>query len=526
MELPMSGSWILLLISGTVVGFVIGWVFRQFLGQKKLSKATQFAEKYIEDAKAESENVKKTKLLEAKEEAFQLKQEIENQVKNKQGDLQRQEKHLSNRELNLDRKVDVLNKKENALNQLENKLKINEEQLKKQEVEFERLVDEENKCLEQISGLTTEQAKEIQMKNMLERAKEETSQSIHEMREEAKKQADTEAKEIIMQALQRSPINHIVDTTVSIVKLPDDEMKGRIIGREGRNIRAFESATGIEVLIDDTPQTVVLSGFDPIRRQVAKQSMEKLIYDGRIHPGRIEEVVEKSYQEIKEKMAEIGEQTLHEIGIHGVEHELLRLLGKQQYRVTYGQNLLQHSKEVAMLAGEMASLLGLDSTLAKRAGLFHDIGKTAEDYSNAPFYEIGVELAKKFGENEVVQEVIRSQGTSNDTTGIFSPITILVKIANGISVSRPGAQKEMLENYVKRMHKLEEISKSFTGVVSAYAIQAGKEVRVIVDYTTVDDKKARGLADSIVSKLKKEMEFSGQLKVSVIREFRAVDYAK
>ncbi|MFQ5770691.1 MAG: ribonuclease Y, partial [bacterium] len=335
----------------------------------------------------------------------------------------------------------------------------------------------------------------------------------------------SEAREIIIQALQRSAISHIVDTTVSIVNLPDDEMKGRIIGREGRNIRAFESATGIEVLIDDTPQTVVLSGFDAVRREIARQAMEKLIYDGRIHPGRIEEIVEKTREEINDKIYEIGEHTISEVGLHGIHPELIRLLGKQHFRTTYGQNMLQHSKEVAILAGKMASQLGLDVSLSQRAGMLHDIGKTSEEYSDRPFHEIGLEIAKRFGEGEIVQNVIAAQAPTNEIT-IISPITILVQIADAVSVSRPGAQKEMLENYIKRMKSLEEIASTFSGVLNAYAIQAGREIRVIVEHTTIDDTTAQILANDIVQKINEKMEFPGQIKVTVIREYRSIDYAK
>jgi ribonuclease Y len=397
--------------------------------------------------------------------------------------------------------------------------------MSKKEVELEQLIHEENQRLERISGLTTEEAKHIQLQNMLEKAKQEAAHEIYEIREQAKQVAIREAREIVIQSLQRCSISHVVETTVSIVNLPDDEMKGRIIGREGRNIRAFESATGIEVLIDDTPQTVVLSGFDPLRREIAKQALEKLIYDGRIHPGRIEEVVEKSREEINARVTELGEQALHELGLHGVHPELVRLLGKQHFKSSYGQNLLQHSLEVAKLAGGIASQLGLDVLLAKRAGILHDIGKVAEDYGDTPFYEIGLELAKKFGENEIVQNSIACQAPGNHAN-VLTPIPILVQIADGISVSRPGAQKEMLDNYLKRMETIETIALSFAGVVKAYALQAGRELRIIVDYTAVDEIKAQILADDIAKRTRGEIGFPGQIKVTVIREYRAFDYAK
>jgi ribonuclease Y len=514
--------WVIIAIS---FGFIVGWFLRQVLGQKKLAKASEYAAKLIDEAKIESENLKREKLLEAKEANFLTKQKIEQELKSKQREAQSLEKQLGNRELNLDRKVDILNKKENELTQLTKNLNISKEKLRNEESRLERLIEDENQRLEQISGLTTEEAKRIQIQNILEKAKQETALEVREIQEEAKQKAVQEAREIILQAVQRSAVSHIVDTTISVINLPDDEMKGRIIGREGRNIRAFESATGIEVLIDDTPQTVVLSGFDPLRREIARISLEKLLYDGRIHPGRIEEVVVKTREEIDEKIFEFGENAIHEVGLHGIHSELIRLLGRQNFRTTYGQNLLQHSKEVSNLAGEMAGQLGLDITLAKRAGLLHDIGKAAEEYGDGQVHEIGAELAKKFGENEIVHNVILTQAP-NDNHEIISPITILVRMADAISVSRPGAQKEMLETYIKRLSSMEQIALSFPGVENAYAIQGGKELRVIVEHSIIDDTKAQILADNISRKLKEETEFPGQIRIIVIREYRAVDFAK
>ncbi len=518
-------SIVLLVICAAAGGFLAGWFVRQIFGQQRIAKATSYARELIEEAKAESESLKQEKLLEARDEIFQMRQAFENETKRRSNEIQRLEKTLASRELNLDRKVDILSKKEKELNRLTKEISHKEEYVRRRERELENLIQEENRKLERISGLTTEEAKRIQMQNMLERARAEVASEIEEMREEARKRAQRESQEIIMEAMQKASISHVVETTVSVIKLPDDEMKGRIIGREGRNIRAFESATGIEVIIDDTPKTVVLSGFDPLRREIARQAMEKLIYDGRIHPGRIEEVVAKAREEVDEKILDLGEQALHDLGLHGLHPELVRLLGKQHFRTSYGQNLLQHSKEVAVLAGHMAAQLHLDIRLAKRAGLLHDIGKTAEEYSDAPAHEIGVELAKKFGENEVVQNAIAIQAPHNQTRAT-SPISVLVKVADGISVSRPGAQKEMLENYIKRMQSLETVARSFTGVSNAYAIQAGRELRVIVEHTAVDDAKTKALANNIAAKLKDEMELPGQVKVTVIREYRSIDYAK
>lgn len=518
-------TWIVISLLTGGVGFGIGWLLRQRLGQQKLARATEMAQHVIENAKTEGDNYKKERLLEVKEEVFQMKQEVEHEAKNKSLEIQRLEKQLSDREVSLDRKVDILNKKEKELNLLHESVRTKETLLTKRDQELEQLVQEENQRLERISGMTSDEAKNIQMQNMLEKAKQEAAHEIYEVREQAKQTAIREAREIIIQSLQRCSINHVVETTVSLVNLPDDEMKGRIIGREGRNIRAFESATGIEVLIDDTPKTVVLSGFDPVRREIARQSLEKLIYDGRIHPGRIEEVVEKSREEVNTRIVELGEQALHELGVHGVHTELARLLGKQHFKTTYGQNLLQHSMEVALLTGGMATQLGLDMMLAKRAGILHDIGKVAEDYSDAPFHEIGVELAKKFGEPEIVQNAIACQSPTNNVN-VISPVSVLVQVADGISVSRPGAQKEILDNYLKRMTSLEGIAASFSGVVKAYALQAGRELRVMVEHTIVDEVKAQVLADDISKKIREEVGYPGQVRVTVIREYRSIDYAK
>lgn len=525
LENIMLSTWILYLLISAVIGFTLGWLLRQHLGRDKIAKATEYANKLIEEARTESENLKQEKTLEIKDEMFQMRQAFERESKAKLNEIHRLEKQLSVREINLDRKVDILNKKEQELNLLNKELNSKKQTLTKREKELEQLIQEENVRLEQISGLTSEEARKIQMQNILEKAKKEAAHEIREIREQAKQTANREAREVILQAIQRSAVDQVVETTVSIVNLRDDEMKGRIIGREGRNIRTFESATGIEVLIDDTPQTVILSGFDPFRREIARIAMEKLILDGRIHPGRIEEVVAKTHEEINERILELGEQVLLEVGIHGIHPELIRLLGKQHYRTNYGQNLLQHSKEVALLAGGMAAQLGLDIALTKRAGLLHDIGKTADEYSDAPPHEIGVELAKKFGEGEIVQNAIAVQAPT-DAVNIISPITILVQTADAVSVSRPCAQKEMLENYIKRMRKLEEIANLFTGVLRSYAIQAGREIRVMVEHNIVDDVQAEILCENISQKIKEQSEYPGQIKVTVIREYRSIEYAK
>lgn len=516
--------WVIIACGAALLGFAVGWFLRQHLGQQKLARAYKLAEKVLEEARAEGEDLKREKLLEAQDETFKQKQQLEQEHTAKLAQIQTLEQQLSNREVNLDRKVDILNKKDRELQQQADELRRREDAVRVRNEELDGLIAEENKKLEQISGLSSEQAREIQLKNVLEQARQEATEEAQEIKDKARQRANEEAQQIVLQAIQRCAISHVVESTITSITLPDDEMKGRIIGREGRNIRSFESATGIEVLIDDTPQTVTLSGFDPIRREIARQAMEKLIHDGRIHPGRIEEVVARTRDEINEKIMEMGEHALHDLGIHGVHNELVRLLGRQHYRMHYGQNLLQHSKEVAFLAGEMASQLGLDVGLARRAGILHDIGQTAEEYSDAPPHEIGLELVKKFDEGPVVQNVVERQG--NPDVPVASPISVLVDVANSVSISRPGARKEMLDNYLKRMHKFEKIARSFKGVVASYAIQAGKEMRVIVEHNVVDDAQARILCEEITKKVKKEVDFPGQIKVIVIREFRAIDYAK
>jgi ribonuclease Y len=510
-----------------IVGFVAGWLLRQKIGRDKIARAETYVQQILAEARQEAENLKKAKLLEIQDEVFQKRQHLEQEVKSRRSELQKAESQLANRELNLDRKVDVLNRKERELKQLDTVLRNREEALTTQENELNRLIGEENRRLEQISGLTNEEAKRIQLNNFLEIARQEAAQMAKEIVDKARAQAHQNAKSIILETIQRTSINHVTESTVSIVTLPSDDMKGRIIGREGRNIRTFEAATGIEVLIDDTPDTVMLSGFDPIRREVAKLALEKLIADGRIHPGRIEEVVEKTRHEINEKFVEYGEQAAIETAVHGLHHELIRLLGKLRYRTSHGQNLLQHSIEVGILAGLMASELQLDAASAKRAGLLHEIGWALDNVSEgATTSDLGAELAKKHDETESVQNAILLANNLENNVPALTPLSILVAAANEISVSRPGARKEMLESYFQRMQHLEEICRSFPGVIKTYALQAGREIRVIVEHTQVDDAKAEQLALSIAQKIQEDVHYPGQIKVTVIREYRSMSIAK
>ena len=506
-----------------LIAFISGWLSNKKIGQAKVANAEKMAEKIIKDAENTVSTLKKEKLLEVKDEWIRLKQNFENETKSRRNELIKLEKQLANREINMDRKVDLLTNKEKKLNHLEKSLRERETKVSKLGDELERIIKQQNEKLEKISGISNEEAKKILMENLIDKAKQEAAQIIKDIKDEARQNASREAKEIIIQAIQRTAADHSVETTVSVVNLPNDEMKGRIIGREGRNIRAFETTTGIEVIVDDTPEAVILSGFDPFRREIARISLEKLITDGRIHPARIEEVVEKTQKEIEERIVEIGEQALLESGVHNVHAELVKLLGKLNYRTSYGQNVLQHAKEVSFLSGLMAADLGLDASLAKRAGLLHDIGKAIDKTTEGTHTEIGAEIAKKYKEHPIV---INAIACHHEDVEPISPISILVQAADAISGSRPGARRETLEGYVKRLEKLEQLAESFSGVVKTYAIQAGREVRVMVEHEQIDDAMADQLSSDIAEKIQAEMEYPGQIKVTVIREYRSIDYAK
>jgi len=519
----MDIYWMIAVLVIGVIAFISGWISSKKIGQGKVANAEKLAEKIISEAEKSAESMKKEKMLEVKDEWIKLKQNFENETKSRRTEIMQMEKQLTNREINMDRKVDLLNKKEKDLVQLDKNLKTKENRVSNREVELERLINEQNARLEKISGISNEEAKRILIENLIDKAKQDSAQLIKEIKDQAKQTANKEAKEIIIQAIQRSAADHSVETTVSVVNLPNDEMKGRIIGREGRNIRAFETSTGIEVIVDDTPEAVILSGFDPYRREIARIALEKLITDGRIHPARIEEIVNKSKQEMEEKIVEIGEQAVMDAGLHGIHPELIKLLGKLNYRTSYGQNVLQHSLEVSFLAGLMAAELELDADLAKRSALLHDIGKALDKTTEGTHTQIGVEIAKKYKESPIVLNAIACH---HEDVEPISPISILVQAADAISGSRPGARRETLEGYVKRLEKLEELAESFHGVVKTYAIQAGREIRVMVEHEKIDDAMAEQLAGDISHKIQEEMEYPGQIKVTVIREYRAVNYAK
>ena len=521
----MNGIWLagLLGLVGAVVAFVLGWSLSRKIGRDKLAKAEELANKIIQEAEKESEMKKKEAVLEAKDEWYKAKVNFEREIQNKKMELERLEKKFQEREVGLDRKVDILNKKERELQNKDKTIAARERAIRIRDAELDRLIAEQNRQLEKIAQMTAEEAKKLLLENLEAEAHREAAQMIKDIKEKAEQTAEKEAKNIIISAIQRCAADYTMETTVSVVNLPGDEMKGRIIGREGRNIRSFETATGIDVIVDDTPEAVILSGYDPVRREIARMALEKLIADGRIHPARIEEVVEKCEKEMEVIIRETGEQASFDAGIHGIHSELIKLLGKLRYRTSYGQNVLQHSQEVAFLAGLMAAELDMDSNLAKRCGLLHDIGKAVDRETEGTHSQIGYSMALKYGEHPVVLNAVASHHEDVPQESAYS---VLVQAADAISGARPGARRETLEGYIKRLDKLEEIADSFKGVAKSYAIQAGREIRIIVEHEEIDDAKAAQLASDIAKRIQSEMEYPGEIKVTVIRETRAVDYAK
>ncbi len=503
--------------------FAIGWIFSTKLGQGKVASAEKLAEKIVSEAEKEASALKNQKTLESKEEWIKQKQLFENETKKIRQEQDRQKSKLQQKEMEIERKITHLSQKEKEFKGLEQSIKDRMEHLNRKHQELDNIIEKQNQRLEKISGMSNEEALKELKENLLSKAKQQSAQIIKEIKDKARLTANKEAKEIVISAIQRTAADHSVETTVSVLHLPSDEMKGRIIGREGRNIRSFENATGIDVIVDDTPEAVILSGFDPYRREIARRSLEMLITDGRIHPGRIEEVVNKSRKEMEEVIVQLGEQAMLDTDVHGVHPELLKLLGKLNYRTSYGQNVLQHSVETALLSGLMAAELRLDSAVAKRAGLLHDIGKSVDRDTEGTHFAIGADLAKKYGESPIVINAIAAH---HGEVEMISPIAALVQSADAISGSRPGARRETLEGYIKRLEKLEDIAESFQGVSKTFAIQAGREIRVLVQPEKIDDALSDQLAADIADKIQSEMEYPGQIKVTVIREYRAVDYAK
>ncbi len=517
----------LLIVVASVIGLIGGFATAYFIASKmaaaKIAQAEESVKSLLKDAEKEANNVKKEKMIEAKEEWHRRKLEFENDAQAKRQKIQQIEKQLKSTDEDLKRKADDLNKKDKSVKDYEDTVKKKEGELKDKFAEVDKIIVDQTKKLEAVAGLSGEEAKKQLISSIINEAKQDSAQHIKQIREETKFKANQEAQNIIVQAIQRTASDHSVETTVSVVSLDSDDMKGRIIGREGRNIRAFEAATGIDLIIDDTPEAVVISGFDPFRREVAKKALEKLMLDGRIHPARIEEVVDKTRKELEDEIIKVGENAILELGIHNMHKELIRMIGKMKYRSSYGQNLLNHSIEVAYISGIMAAEIGLDTQIAKRAALLHDIGKCVDKDTEGPHALIGFELAKKYRENPVVCNAI---GAHHEDIEMETPFAVLVQAADSVSGARPGARRESLENYVKRLQKLEAIADSFEGVGKTFAIQAGREIRVIVEPEKVDDFGSDTMASEIAKRIESEMEYPGQIKVTVIRERRSVSLAK
>ena len=503
--------------------FFVGWFMQGKVTKSKIMSAEEQAKRIITDGEKSALNIKKEKLLEVRDEWYKKKQEFDADYQTKKNKLKSFEKQLEDKEESLGKRIDEYSKKEKNVQKLETDFTGKLNSVSEKEAKLETLILEQNNKLENISGMSTDEAKNLLMENLLEETKMQTASKLKEIRDEMKLEAKKLAKNLIVQAIQRSAADHSVETTVSVLNIQSDELKGRIIGKEGRNVRAFEAATGVDIIVDDTPEAITISGFDPFRREVAKIAMERLIADGRIHPTRIEEVVDKVRKELEEEIIRVGENSIVECGLHGFHAELVRLIGRMKYRTSYGQNLLQHSIEVAHLCGIMAVELGLDPTLAKRGGLLHDIGKVIDREVEGPHAILGYELAKKYKEHPIV---INAIGAHHEDMEMESPIAVIVQACDAISGARPGARRESVEGYVKRLEKLEEVAKSFAGVGRTYAIQAGREVRVIVEHSIVSDVLADQLSVDIASKIQDEMEYPGQIKVTVIRERRSVAYAK
>lgn len=517
-----TAVWILISILLATVGAVVGFFVRKSIAEAKINGAANEAKRIIDEANREAEALKKEALLEAKDEIHTLRTEAELEIRDRRSELQKQENRLMQKEENLDRKDETLDKREQQLEKKEDSLVARQQQIEELESKVGELVQKQQTELERISNLTREQAKAIILGKVESEVSHEIAVMVKESEVRAKEEADKKAKEILSLAMQRCAADHVAETTVSVVNLPNDEMKGRIIGREGRNIRTLETLTGIDLIIDDTPEAVILSGFDPIRRETARIALDKLVQDGRIHPARIEEMVEKSRREVDEYIREVGEQTTFEVGVHGLHPDLIKILGRLKYRTSYGQNVLKHSMEVAYLTGLMAAELGEDEKLARRAGLLHDIGKAIDHEVEGSHVEIGVELATKYKEHPVVINSIASHHGDTEPTSI---IAVLVAAADALSAARPGARSETLENYIRRLEKLEEISESYEGVEKSFAIQAGREVRILVKPDTIDDLEAHRLARDIRKRIENELDYPGHIKVTVIRETRAVEYA-
>ncbi len=498
------------------IGLLIGYSYRRNIAEAKTGNAEEAVKRMLDDAQKRAEEIRKEKVLEAKEEVLKVRSESEKELRDRRNELQRSERRVAQREETMDKKLDTLEQREKQITKKQSEIDV-------REASIEELHSKQLKELETISGLSMEAAKEILLENVERDARHEMALLVRDIEAKAKEEADKRARNIVSMAIQRCAADHVAETTVSVVALPNDEMKGRIIGREGRNIRALETATGVELIIDDTPEAVILSGFDPVRRETARIALEKLILDGRIHPARIEEMVEKARKEVDSQIREAGESAVLDVGVHGLHHEIVRVLGRLRYRTSYGQNVLKHSIEVAHLAGIMAAELGANVALAKRGGLLHDIGKAIDHEVEGPHIQIGADLAKKYRENAMVVNCIMAHHGDVDPQSVEA---VLVQAADAISAARPGARRETLESYIKRLQKLEEIANSFDGVDTSFAIQAGREVRIIVKPEVVNDADTILMAKEVAKRIETELEYPGQIKVNVIRETRTVHFAK
>ena len=514
----MMGKGIAFALIGAalILGSLVGFLLRRFIAEKKIGSAEREANRILTDCKQQAESLKKERLLEAKEEILQRRNESEAELKERRTEIARMERRLAQKEENLDQKSEALERKNERLDQ---KLQENDAV----RAEIEATLAEHKRVLEDLAGLTAEEAKEELIERVEGEAKHELAQRLDELEAQFKDEAETKARNILSLAIQRCATDHVAEATISVVQIPNDEMKGRIIGREGRNIQKLETLTGVELIIDDTPEAITLSGFDPVRREVARLTLERLIADGRIHPTRIEETVEKCRREVDAVVKQAGERATYEVGIPNLHPELVKLLGRLRYRTSYGQNVLRHSVEVAFLAGIMAEELGVDAAAAKRAGLLHDIGKAFPHDVEGTHTELGVNVARKYKESREVVHAIEAHHNDVEPQTV---IAILVQAADAISASRPGARREDLENYIKRLQKLEEIATGFEGVEKAFAIQAGRELRVMVKPEDVTDEGMKLIAREMAKKIQEEVKYPGQIKVNLIRESRAVDYAK
>jgi len=519
----MITQFVIIAIAGVIAGAVIGVIVRKKMVESKLDSAEEYSRKVMLEASKQAETIRKEAQLQAKDKLYQMKLEFEEETRSRRKELQNQEKRLFQKEETLDKKMEQLEQRERANANTEASLAHRQSELKTMEDELGGLIEDERRKLERIAGISAAEAKEMLVSSMESEARHEASKLIKKIETETREISNRKAQEVLVLAIKRYAGEYVTEESVSVVNLPNDEMKGRIIGREGRNIRALEAATGIDLIIDDTPEAVVLSGFNPVRREVAKIALERLIEDGRIHPARIEEVVERATREIEASIKEAGEQATFDIGLHGVHPELIKLIGRLKYRSSYAQNVLQHSLEVAFLCGIMAAELGLDEKMARRIGLLHDIGKAVDHEIEGAHATIGADLAKKYGEPDEVVHAIAAHHEDIQTSSVMD---VLLQAADTLSGARPGARREMFESYVKRLEDMEAIAKSFKGVNKSYAIQAGRELRIMVESDKVDDYESTMICREIAKKIEKDLSYPGQIKVTVIRETRAIEYAK